>query len=80
MNHWFFSNIKQSKEKKGRVRKRTISLPTDDSDDLDIVNDIMQDNQSEGEVDENKFSQFVSKHFSATSDIRGFNINMPQSQ
>ena len=70
--HWFFAN--GSKEENTR-RKRTISLP---SDCINIDNEDAE--KDPNEESNNTLTRMVAKHFSATSDVRAFNINMPQSQ
>jgi len=70
--HWFFAN--GSKEENTR-RKRTISLP---SDCINIDNEDAE--KDPNEESNNMLTRMVAKHFSATSDVRAFNINMPQSQ
>ena len=86
MGHWFFTNGKLENGKRKTRRKRTISLPCDgaeaeDDDDSDVIRDDERDRgSSEGGSEGGSLSRLVSKHFSATADVRAFNINMPQSQ
>ena len=70
--HWFFTN--GGKEGISR-KKRTISLP---SDSINI--DDEERGKEVNEESNNMLTRMVAKHFSATTDVRAFNINMPQSQ
>lgn len=72
MGHWFFTN--GGKEGSSR-RRRTISLPSD------CINIDDEENGTEVKDESNNIlTRMVAKHFSATTDVRAFNINMPQSQ
>ena len=78
-SHWFFINRKQlpSEENLEPVaRQRAFTSPSTPT--------TKQGTEGENEEDEdrkqNSLSKIISKHFSATRDIRAFNINSPQSQ
>ena len=77
-SHWFFINRKElssEEDLKPVERRRAQTSPT-----------IRRGNEDESEEDEsvdrkpNSLTKIISKHFSATRDVRAFNINMPQSQ
>jgi len=82
LNHWFFSNSKQTQDNGNRQRKRTISLPSEEVEvnDARNLNDDSEDSDNCDKKASSTLAKFVSKHFSATTDIRAQNINMPQSQ
>jgi len=82
LNHWFFSNSKQTQDNGNRRRKRTISLPSEDVEvnDAGNLNDDCKESEKNIDKKASTLAMFVSKHFSATTDIRAQNINMPQSQ
>ena len=81
--HWFFTNGKLDfSKRKGQKRTRTISLPCDGAkDDDDRLSDgsegLSLDDQDLGR---GSLTRLVSRHFSASSDVRAFNISSPQSQ
>jgi hypothetical protein len=70
-SNWFFSKPEKSTkvEEKLHYRRRTMSEPTDAAEE-----------DEDKESNKGSLSKLVSRHFSATTDIRAFNINMPQSQ
>ena len=78
MGHWFFTNFKQGGGLGQLRRRRTVSLPCDGAKEDEESQDDPQDEDSD-QV-QSGFSRLVSRHFSATTDIRAFNLNMPQSQ
>jgi len=83
--HWFFTNGKLDfRKRKGQRRTRTISLPCDGAEDDDDRLDedegsvgLSLDDQDPGR---GSLTRLVSRHFSASSDMRAFNISSPQSQ
>jgi len=76
MGHWFFTNFKQGGLGQLR-RRRTVSLPCDGAEEEESQDDPQDEDSDQVQ---SGFSGLVSRHFSATSDIRAFNLNMPQSQ
>ena len=81
--HWFFTNGKLDfRKQKGQRRTRTISLPYDGAEDDDDSLDDGSEGLSLDDQDRGRGSltRLVSRHFSASSDVRAFNISSPQSQ
>merc|ERR1712110_998628 len=77
-SHWFFINRKviNSEEELAPVqRRRAFTTP--------VKSGRKEEEEELEESTERKpssLSKIISKHFSATRDVRAFNINMPQSQ
>ena len=76
-SHWFFINRKEpssDEELKPVTRRRALTAPSGKQGSE-------EESEEDGSVYRKKsLSKIISKHFSATRDVRAFNINMPQSQ
>ena len=77
-SHWFFINRKLVNTEEELVpvqRRRAFTTPAKSGQ--------REEEEEEEDWTERKPSsllRIISKHFSASRDVRGFNINMPQSQ
>ena len=83
-SHWFFINRKliNSEEELAPVqRRRAFTTPAKSGKKLEEEEEREEREENPTErTPHRSLSKIISQHFSATRDVRAFNINSPQSQ
>ena len=87
-SHWFFINRKliNSEEELAPVqRRRAFTTPAKSGKKLEEEEEEREEREKREEnpterTPHRSLSKIISQHFSATRDVRAFNINSPQSQ